>query len=348
MKRHCRCIHCGSLRTTRVGKLLRKSQGPLQRFRCWSCRKSFTLGTVHGAKISLTQKVKLAKTHLEGRTSIRQLVRDTSHGKQTIQNAIHEVVANCVDSHWVASNLRPNWSGYLAVDGTTVRVWDWAAHKIHYTKRERRYLHKLVWLVALDLGTLDIVHHHLGQEETMIDLVLFYRQLKTNGYQLKGLVSDGNPDIRRAALMVYQSPFAYQHCQRHFLEGLKVKVRQGELKDSTYLSYYHAIKQGTPLPGLPKALFTYQLVPQLPTTNQQIENLFRQLKLRTRSIGQFRSWQTASNYLNAWSLCRRFTPFTDCRDKNKNKRAPLTLAGCDISKLNYLQLKSKIHSERGR
>jgi|SRR3989344_1979878 len=94
-------------------------------------------------------------------------------------------------------------------------------------------------------------------------------------------------------------------------------------------------------PDLPSELFTYQTT-DLPRTNQQIENLFRQVKLRTKSLGQFRSHQTAASYLNAWSLMRRFTPFTDCRDKTKNHRAPLELAGCDIAKLNYLDLKTHL------
>lgn len=340
MKRRYRCIHCGNLQTRRSGKLKRTSQDPLQRFRCLSCSRTFTLGYTPGAKLSQAEKTKLAKTHLAGRTSIRQLVRDTGHAKQTVQNAIHEVVSGCVDSVWIARTLKPTWGGYLAVDGSTIRVWDWSAKHFRYTKRERRFLHKLIWLVALDLKTLDIVHHHLGDEETMIDLVLFYRQIKTNGYPLKGLISDGNPDIRRAARMVYQHDFAYQHCQRHFLQNLRGKVRQGTLSDSHYQFLYQGLKQNLPRPGLPKELFTFQTVPQLPSTNQQIENLFRQSRLRTRSLGQFRSYQTAATYLNAWTLFRRFTPFTDCRDPDKNRQAPLTLAGCDIAGLDYLKLQN--------
>jgi hypothetical protein len=35
---------------------------------------------------------------------------------------------------------------------------------------------------------------------------------------------------------------------------------------------------------------------------------------------------------------RRFTAFTDCRDKAKNHKAPLTIAGCDVKGLDYLSL----------
>lgn len=51
------------------------------------------------------------------------------------------------------------------------------------------------------------------------------------------------------------------------------------------------------------------------------------------------SYDTAKKYLTAWSLSRRFTPFTDCRHKEKNHKAPLELASCDIEGLNYLDLK---------
>lgn len=340
MARHFRCIHCGSLKTRRSGKLKRKWQDPLQRFRCLGCRRTFTVGYTPGTKLSQTEKIRLTRTHLAGRTSIRQLVRDTGRAKQTIQNAIHDVVSRCVNSAWIAQTFKPSWGGYLAVDGSMVRVWDWSAKYFRYAKRERRLLHKLIWLVALDLKTLDIVHHHLGDEETMIDLVLMFQQIKANGYPLKGLVSDGNTDIPRAARLVYQQDFVHQHCQRHFLENLRAKVRQGLVSQSHYQYLYEGVKRGLSRPGLPQALFTFQTVPDLPSTNQQIENLFRQSRLRTRSISQFRSYQSAAAYLNAWTLFRRFTPFTDCRDRQKNNHAPMTLAGCDITGLNYLTLQN--------
>ncbi len=330
MKKHVRCPWCLRLKTKRNGlRIIRKRK--IQRFRCLSCGHTFSCRLNHGV-LTWHEKVKITHSHLAGRTSIRQLVRDTGFAKQTIQNAVYEVTKDCVSSAWITSKLNPKWGGYLAVDGSMIRVWDWSAKGYHYSKDQKRFLHKLVWIVALDLETLDIVHHHLADEETMIDLILFYRQIKENGYSLKGLVSDGNPDIYRSAKMVFKRDFPHQVCIRHYLERLRDKFRSGLILPKRYDEFRWAIHNGKYIPGLPNKLFTYQKVPGLPRTNQQIENLFRQ------GINQFHSHQSAYNYLNAWTLFRRFTAFTDCRDKSKNKKAPLELAGCDIKNLNYLSL----------
>ena len=78
----------------------------------------------------------------------------------------------------------------------------------------------------------------------------------------------------------------------------------------------------------------------IPHTNNDIENLFRQLNLNIKSIGRFNKFWNAHHYLNAWALKRRFTKFTDCKGwrKYRNAKAPLELAGCDIEGLDYLNL----------
>jgi hypothetical protein len=90
-----------------------------------------------------------------------------------------------------------------------------------------------------------------------------------------------------------------------------------------------------------KQLVTYIFYPDyIPRTNNEIENLFRQLNLRLKTIGRFYHHEYAADFLNGWALMRRFTSFTDCKDPNKhrNGKAPLELAGCDIKGINYLKL----------
>ncbi len=340
MKKHLKCPRCLCLQTKRNGKRIVHGR-KIQKFRCLKCNHTFSKRITKG-KLTANEKVNIARTHLEGRTSIRQLVRDTGLAKQTIQNAIYEVVKNCAGSAFISKYLKPSWGGNLIVDGTTIRVFDWSAKHFHYNKEEKRFLHKLIWIVALDLETLDIVHQYLGEEETMIDLILFFREIKNIGYDLKGLVSDGNTDIKRSAQMVYKIPFNHQLCTTHFVRALRARLREEKLSSERYEELKKAVYQETWIPGLPKELFTYQKFKELPKTNQQIENLFKQLKLRTHSINQFHSYDTAKSYLTAWSLARRFTPFTDCRNKYKNHKAPLELAGCNIKGLNYLDLKSNL------
>ena len=337
-KRKFRCKYCGSLSTKRNGRR-KLEKGFVECFYCFACKKYFSVRINPHSQIGFREKVSLARTHLEGRTSIRTIARHTGHSTKTICNSIHEVASQCVSTAWIAGNLKPQWSGYLALDGKMIRVWDWAAKHFHYTREEKRWLHKMSLLLALDLGTLDIPDHHLGSDETAIDLTMFLQSLKKLGYPLKGYISDGNKDIERAIARIFgQVP--HQLCIRHYLQGLKDKFWNGEIAEFQYRDACQSLLQGARPKYLkvPDELFTHRQVKQLPSTNQQIENLNRYLMLRLKTIGQFQSFSSAKNYCNALTLMRRFTAFTDCRDKTKNHKAPLEIAGCDVKELDYLSL----------
>jgi len=315
-------------------------KGLVERFYCCSCKKYFTLRVNQNSRIGFAEKIEIARSHLEGRTSIRTIARHTGHSKTTVSKVITEITGQCVSASWIARNLNPQWSGYLALDGKMIRVWDWAAKHFRYTREEKRWLHKMSLLLALDLGTLDIPDHHLGDDETAIDLIMFLESLKSLGYPLKGYISDGNKDIERAVARVFgQVP--HQLCIRHYLQTLRVKLNEEKIAKFQYEDACQALLQGARPKYLkvPDDLFTYREIKDLPTTNQQIENLNRYLMLRLKTIGQFQSFQLAKNYCNALTLTRRFIPFTDCRDKVKNHKAPLTIAGCDVKELDYLNLR---------
>lgn len=83
-------------------------------------------------------------------------------------------------------------------------------------------------------------------------------------------------------------------------------------------------------------LLNYLKYPHLniPSTTNLLEGFNSQLELRLSSIRGFETEATAKNYINAWIVKRRFTKFTDCRDKFKklNGKSPLECAGVDISK----------------
>lgn len=341
MKKHQRCIFCASLNTRRNGYVVRAKREPLVRFRCFDCRKSFTLGIEKGLGISRKEQVNIARANLEGRTSMRTLAKHTGHSKTTICSVIHRVTKECVSAAWIARELKPKWGGYLALDGKIIRVWDWAAKLFHYTKAQRRWLHKMSLLIALDLKTLDVPNHHLGDEETTFDLVLMLRELKAMNYPLKGYISDGNEDIERAVKLAFGEGIPHQLCVRHYLENLKVRLREGKITESQFQDATEALQNGAKprLLPVPSDLFTYRAISELPSTNQQLENLIRFFNLRLKTLNQFHDWKTARDYCNALTLMRRFTKFTDCRDKTKNHHAPLELAKADISGLDYLDLR---------
>jgi len=339
-KKHVKCPKCGSLKTVRNGKRKIKKDF-IQRFSCIKCGKSFSLRTNRYLQISFKEKVAVTRIHLEGRTSIRTIARHEGMSKTTVVKAIHEVVSQCVSSAWIAKNLNPEWSGFLGIDGKMIRVWDWAAKHFRYTKEQKRWLHKMSLIACLDLGTLDIPVHHLGDEETSIDLKMCLEKLKEVGYPLKGYVTDGNKDIEKIMKMVF-GKVPHQLCIVHFLKNLRSKMGAGIISEDQYLdAKYHILKGEKPkLLRVPDELFTYQTVKGLPRTDQATENFFRFVSLRTKTLNIFRSWRTATDYTNALVLYRRFKKFESCKAKNKsfNGRAPLEIAGCDIDNLDYLNL----------
>lgn len=234
----------------------------------------------------------------------------------------------------------------------------------------------MCWICGLDVGTGDLPHYALADEETMIDLVLFFKKLKEIGYVLRVLVCDGNPDIPRAARKVYGDAFFVQLCTRHFLEGLRRKaVLAGAHEDPQTLELIALIARIIEARDLEEAsrwllalrrrryrspscrlilddfkthadnLTTHLQHPNLgiPHTTNDAESLFRQLNLRLRSLGQFMHWRHAENYLKAWALWRRFTPFTDCKGmrKKRNKKAPLECANCSLEGVDMFKITVK-------
>jgi transposase-like protein len=339
-KKHIKCPNCKSLKTVRNGKR-KVGKEFVQRFSCRKCQHSFTLRSNPRSRISFSKKVELARKSIEGRTSIRTIAHQESVSKTTVVKAIHEVTAQCISAAWIATNLKPQWSGYLGIDGKMIRVWDWAAKHFRYTKEQKRWLHKMSLIACLDLGTLDIPIHHLGSEETSIDLKLCLQQLKEIGYPLKGYVTDGNEDIKKIVEMVF-GKIPHQLCVVHFLKNLRAKMGTGIITEDQYLDARYNILRGKKPAHLivPDDLFTYLKVKGLPRTDQATENFFRFISLRTKTLNVFRSWKTATDYLNALILYRRFKKFESCKAKHKsfNGRAPLEIAGCKIDGLDYLDL----------
>jgi hypothetical protein len=301
------------------------------------CNKSFTFKVLTRARITPSEQIRLTREHLEKRASIRTLARLEGYSKQTVQNAIHTITSQVASAAWIANQFSPQWGGYLALDGTTVRVWDFAAKYFRYSKAQRRWLHKMTLLVALDVATLDVPMHHLGSEETTIDLKMMLDNLKNVQYPLLGIVTDGNMDIAKAVALAFGPGIPHQLCQLHFLKNLRQKVKDGKLLESQYREARAKIPLGKrPSFPVPDELFTYLDHPGMPKTNQALENCNRFFKLRLKTMGTFHSWQTATWYCDALVAHRRFLPFTDRKNGQQNQIAPLELAGCNIAGWDYL------------
>lgn len=340
-KKHLRCTNCSSLCTQRWG--VRKTTiGKIQRFRCLTCGVSFTYKILRRRRITPGEQVRLTREHLEKRASIRALARLEGYSKQTVQEAIHTVTAQVASAAWIARRFMPKWSGYLAVDGTTIRLWDWAAKHFRYSKAQRRWLHKVTLLLAQDTVTTDLPAHHLDEEEGTIELVTLFQKLRAINYPLKATISDGNTDIPKAVRLVFGAGIPHQLCQLHYLKNLRQQVKDGELLESQYREAKQKLPQGErPSFPVPEELFTYLKHPGLPRTNQQLEVTNRFFKLRLKTIGIFHSWQTAICYLNALIAHRRFLKYTDRKQGRPNQKSPLELAGCITTDFDYLTRKQK-------
>lgn len=313
-------------------------------------------------RISKATKRKLTKQYIDGRSSYRGLSNATKFDKNTILKAVLEVSSYTVDSGFIAERFNPKWLGVLSFDGKYVRVFDWSAQHFDLTSREKKAAHKKVVLAGVDVSTKDIPYWRLGDEETMIDLVMYFEGLKGVGYPLRILVCDGNPDIVRAARKIYGASFKVQLCHKHFLDMLRVYLRDEEVSYIEETEEFiesiggSLVQKNTPRIVMNteiqekilncfernyQNLFTYTKHKGIPRTNNHIENYFRQLNLRLKTINLFQTRENAENYINTLILSRRFAKFTCCRGHNKykNGKAPLELAGCDISGIDYLNIK---------
>lgn len=314
------------------------------------------------------------------RASIRILSRRYGKSKDAIMRIIRRVVEQLPDSIDIAERFCPLWSGILVFDGKVIRAYDKLAKKLkrsHFTDQEWRWIHKQRWLCGVDYGTGDLPHYDLAETESKIDLVMYFKTLKSLNYPLKAVVCDGNEYIPEAARFVFGDHIVHQLCTVHFIRGLGklipveedneqeridleelVRHIQRVIEASTLEesgeclvemeNYYRECKsifKHSILMSFKKhkqELTAHLLYPELnlPHTSNDIENLFKQLNMRLKTMGRFYHHRYARDYLNAWALWRRFTPFTDCKKRRicRNKKAPLELAGCEIGNIDFLSL----------
>ena len=339
------------------------------KFACLECPHNWT--AKHKQRINLNGS-KIIKESLE-RSSMRILKRRYDIGKNQVMQVIHGLAAKVKDSIWVAEKFPLKWSGTLIFDGKVVRVYDKLSKQLKgkISDTELIWLNKKTWLCGIDHGTGDLPHYELADEEGKIDVVMYFRALKEIGYPLRILVCDGNPDIPSAAMHVFGKDIIIQLCTRHFTEAMKRHAGDKVNCKSTiriitliqriieadnleiageYLCRLNNIPKKTQTEKelieyfrINAARLTQHLLhpeQNIPHTTNDIENLFRQLNLRLRLVGRFNNWRYARDYLKAWALLRRFTPFTDCRKKRKcrNGKAPIEIAGADITGIDCLKL----------
>lgn len=248
------------------------------------------------------------------------------------------------------------------------------------TENEITWMHTQRWLVGVDHGTGDLPHYDLAEEEGRIEWVMYFRQLKAMRYPLRAVISDGNEDIPRAARFVYGPEIITQRCTRHFVENLGKllppeddrhrrsrqrldalmtmiqrvieadTIEQATVHLAELTAYRRTLRSRIATAMIERFraskddLCAHLLHPNLhlPHTNNDAENLIRQLNFRLKTIGRFMHHRSARDYCNAWALLRRFTPFTDCVKSrhHRNGKCPLQLAGVDTRNIDPMKLRN--------
>lgn len=283
----------------------------------------------------------------------------------TAATAYHRIIAlgfNCKSPMEASMELKPRWSGYLVVDGDSMVVGK----------------HRESLLLGVDAESQDIPHAILAENEDGLNWMRFLLVVKHPvGYQLKGIISDGDPAIQESIKAVFPG-VPYQYCARHFEKELYRYLRyqftqkrgywrEGErfLEISKKLLYAYDFKtakrlfrsivrdRGFKEAGLGelihkirvnfKDLTRHHFYPGMPRTSNIAEGVISRLDSKINQADGYQSHETAWATLKMLIMRYRFKVFTDCRNRNKHKngKSPLEVAGINVTAHNWITFSQK-------
>ncbi len=110
-----KCTHCDSIDTKRHCKIKTKNKGVRSRWQCKSCKRVFT-------PRSEQLSIESARLYFDSEASYRAVSRDLNINPMTAYRKIIAMGFNCKSPMEVSMELKPQWSGYLIVDGDSIRV----------------------------------------------------------------------------------------------------------------------------------------------------------------------------------------------------------------------------------
>ena len=371
------CPKCQGTNTKRHSILVLKKvtlQGiqarGVQRWYCKDCKKAFTPPHADSGTVTHTLEVqeRAAMLYFDQGASYRAVARELQRlgiridGKRC-WNLVQRLAANSKAPWEVSVELKPQWSGRIAVDGDYVAIG---------AKRE-------AMLLGVDLEALDIPHTILAEEEDGENWLFYFLVLKyVVGYPFRGVVSDGDPGIELAVRLVCPG-IPHQLCVKHFQDGLHRYLRydfdyrygnekeierfEKRVRGCLYASTLRlaeerltAIRSDLPFKrvGLLNGpvmileqnwnrLTQHFHHPGLMRTSNAAEGVIRKLDRRIDAMDSFTAHETAWNILKMLVLHTRFRVLTDCRGPNKHRNgfSPLQLAGVDTRPMNWIRFSQK-------
>jgi transposase-like protein len=359
-----RCPRCGSLDTKRKGwtttapTALRGQLEPLQRFLCRTCRRSFTSPRKTARpRASFADDVVLeaVRLYVQALTSYRVLAAllerrlGRSISRFTLNTWVDEIGGRAKTTLEVSQELRPQWGGFLGVDGKAI-----------FVGREQRCL-----LIGVDHPTQDVVHALVLPDENPDGFIQLITEARLDaGYPLRGVISD----LATGFLEAHQDHFGeipFQACRVHFDRRLDDDIPKrkrspdahlraelkGRIRAVLYASTYSGACDGLgslvrdreryahilrtrvdSLRSLERrfaAYTAYHFTPGLPPDNNVAENVIKQLNKKLRLMEGFASLESAERFCRLLVGCYRFKRFTDSRN-GSNGKAPLEAAGVDL------------------
>ena len=357
-KRRIRCRNCGSLKTKRHVKIATKKQGQSKQHIHWYCKDCHK--TFFPWQNQLNQK--MVKLYFENGASYRAVGHDLGLNPLTAYRRVIHQGFNCKSPWEVSLELRPHWCGYLGIDGDSVLVG-----------RKKQCL-----MIGADAYSQDIPHAILAEHEDGPNWTHFLLVIKDPiHYPLKGIVSDGDPAIQEARKAVFPE-VPYQLCVKHFKDDLerflcyRFTQRRGYwreierfLKAVDCMLYAPAFALAQKYleailfdPGFKKAGLTEAIVhlrekfplltthhshPGMPRTNNITEGIISRLDSKINQADGYNYSDTAWATLKMLIMRYRFKKFTDCKKKNKHKngKSPLELAGVNTSNINWVRFSQK-------
>ncbi|UCE17337.1 MAG: transposase [Gemmatimonadota bacterium] len=360
-----RCIFCGNLNTRKHDKRTKKRATSFgkreccyQRWFCKSCNRAFKPDEGHSINFSL--KVKACELYYDRESSYRAVGRQLRIAPYRVFQIINALGANCKSTIEMARELNPHWSGYLFID-----------EKCIWIKGDEWYL-----LIAVDLGTQDIVHWDLVSREDEVNVAWFLIIIKmVIKYPFKGLISD-LAEVFYATTRWLLAGIPHQFCTYHayniteyyfkyrytvgghtlwvqrFLTVTRIICRcnkfETALRALDYLEHHQdEIKKAKLIKrmNILRLRFPYLVRrfkdPNLKPDNNIIENVIRQLNQKLKKIAGFQSYQTAHNSLSLLVMRYRFHKFDCSRIPGNNRKSPLVLAGVNTSTMNWVRFSQK-------
>lgn len=350
-----RCPNCRNLDTKRHSKTRTKKNRIRVRWYCKICNQVFTPrfnqlikeGTRLYFDTGASYRSVGRKLKIEPKTAYRKIIALGFNSKSPLETSIE---------------LKPRWSGYLIIDGDSILIGK----------------HRESLLLGVDAFSQDIAHAILAEHEDGENWTHFLLVLKDPiRYPFKGIISDGDPAVQEAIKVVLPE-VPYQYCVRHFEQELYRYIRyqfiqkrgywreaDRFLKASKNLLYANnfelakkylsaiSIDPGFKQAGLNEVinkikvnfsdLTRHHFYPEMSRTANIGEGVISRLDSKINQADGYKCHDTAWATLKMLIMHYRFKKFTDCRKKNKHKngKSPLELAGVGVSKINWIKFSQR-------